>query len=237
MNMDSNTDDERLELESPIVQGLGQVVPQVDPPVELRARVLSSVHTRSSASSSASAAGSTRGSMWWLATAAALALAAAMTVYTSQLRGRITVLENELREARLLVDANQRQIADLQRTVSTAQSAAAVFSAPDVARIDLAGQAVAPQASARAYWSRSRGMVFSASNLPQLPAGRTYQVWVVTAQAPISAGLISPDAQGRVNAIFSTPADIGQPVALAVTIEPQGGVPTPTGDKYLIGTL
>ena len=175
--------------------------------------------------------------MWWLATAAALALAAAMTVYTSQLRGRISVLENELREARLLVDARQRQVADVQRTASAAQSAVAVLSAPDVARVDLAGQAVAPQASARAYWSRSRGMVFSASNLPQLPAGRTYQVWMVTAQTPISAGLISPDAQGGVNAIFSTPVDIGRPVALAVTIEPQGGVPAPTGDKYLIGAL
>ena len=25
------------------------------------------------------------------------------------------------------------------------------------------------------------------------------------------------------------------PVAVAMTLEPQGGVPSPTGDKYLIG--
>jgi anti-sigma-K factor RskA len=112
-----------------------------------------------------------------------------------------------------------------------------VLSAPDVARVDLAGQPAAPQASARAFWSRSRGMVFSASNLPQLPAGRTYQVWVVTAQGPISAGLITPDAQGAANAIFSTPSDIPQPVALAVTIEPLGGVAAPTGDRYLVGAV
>jgi anti-sigma-K factor RskA len=81
-------------------------------------------------------------------------------------------------------------------------------------------------------------MVFTASNLPPLPAGRIYQLWVVTSQpAPLSAGLLTPDAQGSVNETFSTPPDIPQPVALAVTIEPAGGVPAPTGEKYLIGTL
>jgi anti-sigma-K factor RskA len=81
-------------------------------------------------------------------------------------------------------------------------------------------------------------MVFTASNLPPLPAGRVYQLWVLTAQpAPLSAGLLTPDAQGGVNETFSTPPDIPQPVALAVTIEPAGGVPAPTGEKYLVGTV
>ena len=80
-------------------------------------------------------------------------------------------------------------------------------------------------------------MVFNASNLPPLPAGRTYQLWVVTAQAPISAGLLTPDAQGSVSETFNTPPDIPQPVAMAVTIEPAGGVPAPTGERYLVGTL
>jgi hypothetical protein len=40
-----------------------------------------------------------------------------------------------------------------------------------------------------------------------------------------------------VSQIFNTPPDIPQPVAMAVTIEPAGGVLAPTGDKYLIGTL
>jgi len=125
-----------------------------------------------------------------------------------------------------------------QRTATGAQSAVTILTAPDVARVDLAGQQpVSPGASARAFWSRSRGMVFNASNLPPLPAGRTYQLWVVTAQAPISAGLLTPDIQGSVSEVFNTPPDIPQPIAMAVTIEPAGGVPAPTGDKYLVGTL
>jgi hypothetical protein len=35
--------------------------------------------------------------------------------------------------------------------------------------------------------------------------------------------------------IFNTPPDLPKPVAMAVTLEPDGGVPAPTGDKYLVG--
>lgn len=112
----------------------------------------------------------------------------------------------------------------------------AVLAAPDLARIDLAGQPAAPAASARALWSRTRGMVFTASNLPPLPAGRVYQVWVVAGPAPISAGLLMPDAAGGGTVFFNTPPDIPAPQAIAVTIEPAGGLPAPTGAFYLMGT-
>ena len=230
---DVTDDHDRPELEPPILLGLAQAVPQVDPPAELRARVLSAAPMRAQVARSTSS----RSYMPWLAAAASLALAAGLTIYTAQLRTRITTLEGELREARDRAAATERQMADAQRAAAGAQASVAVLTAPDVARIDLAGQTVAPKASARAFWSRSRGMVFTASNLPPLPAGRTYQLWVVTAQAPISAGLLTPDVSGNVSETFSTPQDLPQPVAMAVTIEPAGGVPAPTGDRYLVGVL
>ena len=114
----------------------------------------------------------------------------------------------------------------------------AVLTAPDVATIVLAGQPEAPDSHARAFWSRQRGMVFSASKLPPAPPGKTYQVWVVTTDpVPVSAGLIEPDSQGRVEVVFATPPDIAQPKAVAVTLEPAGGVPAPTGAKYLVGLV
>jgi anti-sigma-K factor RskA len=230
--MDAMRDDERPELEPPVLQGLGQAVPQVDPPAALRARVLAIATARPRAESAAA-----RPALWQLATAASIVLAAGLALYTSQLRGRITLLESELSEARARADAADQRMAAAQRTASSAQQAVAVLTAPDLARVNLAGQPPAPNASARAFWSRSRGMVFTASNLPPLPPGRTYQLWVVTAQAPLSAGLLTPDPRGGVSETFSTPPDIPQPIALAVTIEPAGGVPAPTGDKYLVGTL
>jgi anti-sigma-K factor RskA len=226
------TRDDRPELEPPILQGLGQVVPQVDPPSALRARVLESIATKPVVK-----ARTVSPTLWRLATAASLALAGGLSLYTLQLRGRISTLEDELRDTRARADAADQRMASAVSTAAGALNTVAVLTAPDVARVDLAGQAVAPTATARAFWSRSRGMVFTASNLPPLPAGKTYQLWVVTGQGPISAGLLTLDAQGGANETIKTPVDIPQPVAMAVTIEPLGGSPGPTGERYLVGTL
>lgn len=258
---------------SPVAGALAQMVPQIDPPPALRARVLNSLagfdslvasdfsRTTVSATTESptprfkdeSAAkvqlkldatndtrdareGDGHATLPWLAAAAALAIAAGLGIYTSQLRADLRSLEGRLREAMARADASERQVADARRAADEAQSRVAVLSAPDLMRIDLAGQPVAPDASARAYWSRSRGLVFTATDLPALPTGRVYQLWVLSAQpAPIGAGLLRPDATGRINAMIETPLDLPKPTAIAVTIEPDGGVPAPTGEKYLIG--
>ncbi len=174
----------------------------------------------------------------WLVAAASLVLAGYLTWDGLRLRDQLATLSTKLAEAQALVAASESRIATLQNAAERGTSAMAVLTAPDLARIDLAGQPDAPEARARAFWSREHGMVFSASKLPPPPPGKTYQVWVVTADpAPISAGLIEPDPQGQVDVVFATPPDIPQPKAVAVTLEPAGGVPAPTGAKYLVGLV
>ena len=204
----------------PVVGALATAVPQVTPRPEILDRVLASFPAGAGTGGTAglktrpSTAGIRPAS--WLPLAAAVVLTAGIAVYAARLH---------------------QQVADLQGRLDQAQSATSVLAAPDLARIVLQGQAVAPDARAQALWSRSRGLVFSASNLPAPPAGKVYQVWVVTAQAPVSAGLLVPDPSGGGTAYYMTSPDIGMPVAVAVTLEPAGGVPAPTGDKYLVGTL
>ena len=41
----------------------------------------------------------------------------------------------------------------------------------------------------------------------------------------ISAGMLTLDADGRVNARFDTPPDLPRPVAMAVTLEPKAASP------------
>ena len=119
--------------------------------------------------------------------------------------------------------------------LSAARAEIAILTAPDVVRVDLQGQPVAPDSTGRVYWSRSRGLVFSASKLPALPASKIYQLWFVTAGGPVSAGLVQPGPSGDSVLTFPNPPGIVAPVTLAITIEPAGGVPSPTGDKYLVG--
>jgi hypothetical protein len=172
----------------------------------------------------------------WLPLAALVVLTVGMGVYAGWLQVRVTVLEERLEQALLQAAAAETAVADARRVNGELQSAMAVLAAPDLVRIDLAGQTPAPQATARALWSRARGMVFTATNLPPLPAGQVYQVWVVpTAQPPISAGLLRPDPAGAGQTYFNTPPDIPPPAAVAVSIEPAGGVLAPTGAIYLVG--
>ena len=216
-----------------VADALAHTVPQRTPRPELRRRVLES-YGRGAASLEVSRERLIQPTRW-LPLAATIVVAAGLGGYAFNLQQRIGDLEARLQEAIAQASAAESAVAEARQVSGELQSAMGVLAAPDLVRIDLMGQAAAPQASARALWSRARGMVFTASNLPALPAGRVYQVWVVTAQAPISAGLLTPDPAGTGQTFFSTPADIPPPAAVAVTIEPAGGVPAPTGDMYLVG--
>ena len=229
---------------SAVAGALAQAAPQVNPPASLRERILAApglargtgLRLGPAGARSASAAGRA-GKMPWLASAASLALAAGLGVHVLQLRDRIATLEVRLREAVLRADAGERQFADARRVLGEAQSRMAVLAAPDVTRVDLAGQAAAPSAAARVFWSRSRGLVFSGSNLPPAPPGRVYQIWFISGQTPVSAGLVTPGAAGQLDAVLGVPADIPVPAVVAVTIEPAGGVLAPTSAPFLVGPV
>jgi anti-sigma-K factor RskA len=222
-----------------VMIGLARAVPQHDPAPGLRAKVLASAGATPLARPPAPVRRDRPANRFvpWLATAASFVVALGMGTYAVSLRARVAALETELHDAVARAASSESQIADLRRTSTEAQSEVAVLAAPDLQRIDLAGQATAPQASGRAYWSRSRGLVFTASSLPAASTGRTYQLWVLAGPAaPISAGVFEPDPQGRVVVRFDTPSDLPTPTGMAVTIEPEGGVPAPTGAMYLVGT-
>ena len=209
-------------------------VPERTPRPELRARILSTVTGQSPQERKAPARANFSG---WLAWAAAVLLVAGLGGYARLLQNRVSTLEARLDVAERRADAAEGATLEARRTADSAQTALAVLAAPDLTRVDLAGQTPAPGASARALWSRRRGMVFTASGLPLAPAGRVYQVWVVTGQAPVSAGLLTLDQSGAATVFFATPPDIAAPVAVAVTLEPAGGVPAPTGAMYLVGKV
>jgi hypothetical protein len=171
----------------------------------------------------------------WLAYAACVALATAAVLYAMNLRARVANLDARLEVAQMRLAAADRAMVDARRVGFETQSALAVLAAADLTRVDLQGAPAAPQASGRLLWSRESGMVFAADNLPPLPAGRIYQVWLVAGGPAVSAGLVAPDETGRGVGIFRTPIDVTGLVTVSVTIEPEGGVPAPTGAFYLTG--
>ena len=111
-----------------------------------------------------------------------------------------------------------------------------IMLASDVVRIDLKGQESAAGASARAYWSASRGFVLEASNLPALPAGKVFQLWSIVGSTPTSAGILTTDGRGGGSLSAAVPGSVKRPDAMGITIEPAGGSATPTMPIVLIGS-
>ena len=216
-----------------VTQALSQSVPERTPRPEARARVLSAVTGKSDRRERPVTKRSY--ASVWLPLAAAIILVAGLGLYARVLQGRVSSLETRLDVAERRATAAEQATLEARKAADGARTVLAVLAAPDLTRVDLGGLRPSPAASARALWSRNRGMVFTVSGLPVAPAGRVYQVWVVTGPAPVSAGLLDLDQSGAATAFFQTPPDIAAPVAVAVTLEPAGGVPAPTGEMYLIG--
>jgi hypothetical protein len=128
----------------------------------------------------------------------------------------------------------EHKIQEARQSAQSAQVISGVLAAPDLIRFNLAGQLDAPRAFAQALWSRSRGLVFSGSRLPPLQPGTVYQMWLLTSTDPVSAGLLTPDAAGRVTLATDSPPAVPRPVlGVSVTVEPAGGGRTPTGAPIL----
>ncbi len=110
----------------------------------------------------------------------------------------------------------------------------AVLGASRLQQVELSGQPPAPGANARLFLDPGSGeAVFSASGLPALSAQRTYQLWFLTgAGQPVSAGVFEVGPGGRAGLLVDAVPPQGI-AAWAVTLEPAGGVPQPTGPMVL----
>ncbi len=78
------------------------------------------------------------------------------------------------------------------------------------------------------------GVLMIAANLPQLPAGRIFEMWLIPkGGAPRPAGLFNAASSGDAFHILSGPVDIASLDAVAVTVEPEAGSPAPTSTPII----
>lgn len=215
-----------------VALGLAHTIEAVDPPAALRARVLEAATATNN--TMPGAPDSRAGVLPWALAAAASVAAVVFGLGWWTTADRLARTEDELQAARHTLASTQSRIADAQSVADRLTRELSVLAAPDVVRVELKGQPAAPAASGRVHWSRSRGATFTAANLPALDAGRVYQLWFVTAGPPVSAAIVTPDAAGRVETVMPSPSGV-EPTAFALTVEPAGGSPGPTGAMFLVG--
>lgn len=183
--------------------------------------------------------------IWRLALAGLAVAIVAIGIFAWRLRGDLqAAVERGERDARAASDAAAREVAavreaaardvkDAMERASRAQTTVDVLAAPDLLRYNLIGQDVLAGASAQLRWSRSRGVVFSALRMNAPPPGTTYQIWLLTRAAAVSAATFTPDDSGAATVSVPPPHVPRAVIGAMVTLEPATGSPSPTGAAVL----
>lgn len=105
--------------------------------------------------------------------------------------------------------------------------------------VNLAGQTVDPNASAKVYWNKETQVVYiDAAGLPEPPEGMVYQVWALKLNplTPTSIGLLE-NFTADTQKVFEV-SKTGDAEAFGITLEPTGGSLTPTMEQlYTLGKV
>jgi len=141
-----------------------------------------------------------------------------------------------------------RQLADLHNTIAQQKQELAetrhqadLIAARETLVIPLSAQKGAPEdhseGHARVLYNAKEGMMTYDGWLPAAPADKSYQLWLVpTNGAPISAGVFNPQNGEMSHMMMKLPAGVTAK-EFAVSLEPAGGMPHPTGPMILLGPI
>jgi len=134
------------------------------------------------------------------------------------------------------LDALAQSGEQLRAELRSQQAVIAILRDPATQVVALAGLPPAPGARARMMWHAQAGGVFVAAGLPAPPPGKAYQLWAIAgSNAPVSAGVFTVDAAGTGSLSVRPLPGVSTVNAFAVTLEPAGGLPAPSGEMYLLG--
>ncbi len=224
----------------PVARGLSQAAAPQEPPARLRLRIVGAEpepapQPRQLTPAASSTSGARIAPVYRVIAVVCLIVAGGIGWYAAQQVTRARQLRESLDTSALRIQVADLAAATSRQAVEELRARADVLAAPDVTSISLQGQPAAPDAAGRAFLSGTRGAVLAASNVPPLPPGQVYQVWFVVPPNPIGVGFARVDGAGRIFATVDPPTDAGAPVAIAVTLEPEGGVTEPSGDLLLLG--
>lgn len=137
-------------------------------------------------------------------------------------------IEESLNE---VIAENSQMTEDLQLNnvrLSELEVAFTISADPNYQIVGLSGLEIQPNASLSVWWNKQSSETFlMVNNLAPLPSDKDYQLWAIVDGQPVDMGVLSDPDQGS----FLKMNDINNAVAFAVTIEPKGGLPSPTLDQ------
>lgn len=148
-------------------------------------------------------------------------------------------LETYLESQKELVTQKETTIRLLETEVERKSELLAILEARDVDLILMDGLEVNPNGFGKVVWDKDNGQaLLQVANIPAVPTAKEYQLWFVINNQPFSAGVFAVNDPTRDN--FFKINELNQSAsqgAFAITLEPEGGSPQPTGDMYMVGAM
>jgi anti-sigma-K factor RskA len=114
-----------------------------------------------------------------------------------------------------------------------------LLTSPDAVHVSLNPMKSLRQPSGTAIFSPSqKRMIFMASNLPPVPEGKAYELWIIPMKgAPMPAGVFKPDAHGNAMMMDHPMPEGAEAKAFAITVEKEEGSDKPTSPIMLMGEV
>ncbi len=132
----------------------------------------------------------------------------------------------------------QQEAAAIKEELNRQQAIMTLLQDPATRFVSLGALEPAGGATARMVWHKTTGGLLVVRGMPPTPAGKAYELWAIPpGGSPIPAGVFTVDAKGAASLRVSPVAAGTEVETFAVTLEPDSGVPAPTGAMYLAGKL
>ncbi len=135
-------------------------------------------------------------------------------------------IKNEL--ARLSTEKQKTQ-----EELAVERAARELISAPGARMAQLAGTKMAPGAHAMLAYDKTGHAMLMAKGLPVAPSGKAYQLWFIVGNKPMPGKVFTTDSSGNGTVQDQMPEVARDSAVFAITLEPAGGMPSPTGEIYL----
>jgi anti-sigma-K factor RskA len=215
-----------LSLAAPAVVSSGDVDARLE---NVRGRLLSRVQSEAKVHPPRDARFGVNG--WLLAGLAASVVVAAVLWRHSR------YLALEVEDARAAYASSHAALDSATTALTATERQLDLVTGPNVDVVSLTAGG-ARSASALMFWDRGTNTwSMYARDLPPAPAGRTYELWLITSDGKkVPAGTFAPSSHGTAHVEATYALDRAALATVAVTEEPAGGVEAPTGPIVIAGS-
>ena len=165
-------------------------------------------------------------------------------IVLAELRNEMQQRTNEATEAKEQLAQREAELEEIRIQLSQRESAhtvrtpqdelASLLQIPNVKAVSLTGSDMAKRAAGfLLYDFRTQKVWLYSVNLPECPAAMTYQLWAIH-DKPVSIGIFHMDRGETAHLLVKKVPSFTDAKTFAVSLEPSGGRPQPTGPIYLL---